>query len=63
MARPFRKEQETKPIALRLTIDELKDIDTTKEALGMWETRSDLIRDALEYYLKEVKLKAKAINV
>lgn len=55
MARPFRKDnEETKLIALRVTADELQVIDNAKEELGMWDNRSDLIREAVEFYIQTV---------
>lgn len=60
--RPFRKEnKETKSVALRLTKDEIDAIDNAKETLGMWNNRSDLIREAVEYYIKTMTEK-KASN-
>lgn len=63
MGRPFRKDnKETKSIALRLTSDELKVIDNAKEEFGMWSNRSDLIREAIEFYIQTISEK-KAVNV
>lgn len=62
MGRPFRKDnKETKSIALRLTSDELKVIDNAKEEFGMWSNRSDLIREAVEFYIQTISEK-KAVN-
>lgn len=61
--RPFRKDnKETKSVALRLTKDEIEAIDNAKESLGMWDNRSDLIREAVEFYIKTMTEK-KAVNV
>lgn len=60
--RPFRKDnKETKSVALRLTEDEIQAIDNAKDALGMWDNRSDLIREAVEFYIKTLTEK-KVVN-
>lgn len=62
MGRPFRKEnKETKSVALRLTQDEINAIDEAKEEFGMWDNRSELIREAVEFYIQAMA-ERRAIN-
>ena len=59
--RKKRKEAVAKSIVVRMAPSELKLIEDTKEELGCWNSRSELIRDAVEYYIAEMT-KKKASN-